>query len=171
MSSATLLENQIKDKLQIKWVAARRLAQEGKDRLGISNSDGREDEVLLEALKIFQGLSPSEQEEMKLSPGEVDEPDWKRKAREQAEKREKEWDEAAAIAKAKRDEEAAARARTEAVERGEPVEEISGPKRVTRVTKTTAGGKADEEMIETLTEEKLDGQRIKVTKVVCCTIL
>ena len=173
------VENQIKDKLHIKWVAARKLASQAQESLGIASTDelkGREDEVLLQALKMFRELSGSEQDEMRLPPENAtspsSEPDWKRKAREQAERREKEWDEAAAALQAKRDEEAAAAARSAAIARGEPVEEISGPKRVTKVTKTTGDGKQTEiEVIETVTQEKLDGHTIKYTKVECCIIL
>ena len=86
------LENLVKQKLDIKWIDARRLVQEAQVALGIAKRDvgERQDEVLEEALEIFEDLPPEEQDEMR-APEEVTEPEWKRKAREQAEKREQEW--------------------------------------------------------------------------------
>ena len=160
------LENTVKDKLGIKWVCARDLVHQAREKLSnrVTDEDDDdssvdEDEVLLETLKIFQALSNKQQDEMRL-PEQVVEPDWKEKAKAQAERRERQWEE-----------EEATRAREEAFARGEAVEdEIQGPKKIIRVTKVTKDGN-DTEVVETITQEKLDGYHVKHTKVQCCTIL
>jgi hypothetical protein len=165
MTSA--LENNIKDRLGIKWVDARRLREDAQDALGItiSGSEGREEDVLLEAQKRFESLSSAEQEERRVPEGGDDEPEWNRKAREQAERREREWEEQANAVKKKQE-------REEAIARGEPVEdEIKGPKKIIQVTRTTKDGDFDPEVVEIITQEKLEGHHIKYTKVTCCTLL
>ena len=163
------LENTVKDKLGIKWVCARDLVQQARTKLDANRDDDDddysvdEDEVLLETLKIFQALSNKEQEKMRV-PEQTLEPDWKQKAKAQAERRERQWEEDEAARQA-------AIAREEAIARGEQVEdEVQGPKKIIRVTKVTKDGK-DTEVVETITKEKLDGCHIKHTKVQYCTIL
>jgi hypothetical protein len=162
---STTLDNNIKDTLGIKWVDARRLRVDAQNALGLSGSEGREEEILLEAQKKFESLSAADQETMRLPEGGDDEPEWNRKAREQAERREREWEVQAASAKKKQE-------REEAIARGEFVEEeIKGPKKIIKVTRTTKDGDCDPEVVETITQEKLEGHQIKYTKVTCCTLL
>jgi hypothetical protein len=89
---------------------------DAQDALGISGSEGREEDVLLEGQKKFESLSSAEQEEMRVPEGGDDEPECNRKAREQAERREREWEEQANVAKKKHE-------REEAIAREEPVED------------------------------------------------
>jgi hypothetical protein len=96
------IESTIQKKLGIKWVDAKRLVQQAADNCEIRNAsdipEDRVDEVTTEAYEIFEDLDEEEKARMRLgSPDsaavtdDAPEPDWKRKAREQAERREAEW--------------------------------------------------------------------------------
>ena len=128
-----------------------------------------DDEILLQCLKLFMSLPDEKQAEMRLDENknnntgagvaEAEEPAWQQKAREQAEKREREWEKQAAIEQAQE----------EAIARGEPI--IKGPQKITKVTKTTEGDAVATEVLETIEHETLDGVHVKYTKVQCCAIL
>lgn len=170
------LEGKVKEKLGIKWTAAKKIAQDAKGSLP---AEAKIDEVLAEAELIFYNLPPAEQDEMLVKPKGVaaaeaaeNEPAWKKKAREQAERREAEWDkkykdeleEAAAAEKYKENQEALARGEN-------PLPEINGPKKVTRTTRTTINGDV-EEVVHEIEQEAIDRPTVKMTKVEykCCTI-
>jgi hypothetical protein len=89
-------EEAIKKKLNIKYVGAQRLIAEAKQNLSIAPGDTaaedeRFDEIVDEAANIFQDdLTEQEQKEMRVSDVKP-ESDFVRKAREAAEKRERQW--------------------------------------------------------------------------------
>lgn len=148
---STTVEDAIKERLGIKWIHAKRLAEEAKSNLGENCKD---DQVVEEAVKIFNRLKKAEQKEMLVSKSS--EPDWKRKARQQTEKREQHWDPAA---------------RQGTITRVGPTSEgIKGPKKTITVTKTTRNGDSAPEIVETVTHEELQDNKIKHTTV-HCTIL
>jgi hypothetical protein len=166
--STALMENTVKDKLGIKWVCARTIVNQALTELDMDDGDidEWEDEVLLQCLRIFQSLRSAEQDEMRVTEQDGSEPAWKKKARHQAEKRERQWEIDAAEQKSKEKEEVA---REERIARGEP--EIKGPKKITRVTKLTTRGDATS-LVETETHAKLEGVHVKHTKkVFFCSIL
>lgn len=181
-SKATILENKIKDKLGIRWVDARKFAQNAQTTLGIGDDEleDHEDEILLEALKAFVSLPKEEQESMRKKKSEAsEEPEWKRKAREQAERREREWE---AKAAAEKSAQSAAAAETKVVTDNKeptiikttegPQQEISGPKKIVRVTKTVTQSNGDTQTAETIDHKPLQGPSVKVTRTqVCCTIM
>jgi hypothetical protein len=85
-------ENAIKQRLNIKYVDAKKLLQEAKENLGIEGPIGdREDEVIEEACEIFEDMEPEEQESMRNTGSAGGEPEWKRKALAAAAKREQQW--------------------------------------------------------------------------------
>jgi len=77
----------IKTKLSIRYIDARRLAQEAAQGLA---SGATEANIVEEACELFEDLGHEEQEAMKAAADA--EPEWKRKALEQAERREREWE-------------------------------------------------------------------------------
>jgi hypothetical protein len=104
------LESIVQKRLIIKWVDAKRLIVDALRNCEISNSNGsgipmnRQDEIIEEAYEIFADLAATERDQMRLSSnnrtsrddgdnaeGTTNEPEWKRKARIQAERREAEW--------------------------------------------------------------------------------
>lgn len=185
-SNATILENKIKDKLGIRWVDARAFVQKAQDMLGIGDDEleEHEDEIMLESLKAFVALSDEEKQEMRRKKAEAtEEPDWKRKAREQAERREREWEERAAAEKlaqtvneSKPDTAACtnnsnAEPTVTTITRG-PEQEISGPKKVVRVTKTIKHTNGDTKTVETTRHDPLQGPSVKITHTkVCCVVM
>lgn len=162
------LEDRVKKELGIKWVAAKQLIQQALDGLGDEVSD--EDEIFDEVCDIFEDLPPEEQEDMKLKKNIAsDEPDWKRKAREQAERREREFEERMANEAQKAEETTAGD-----IDAREPatVTTITTPPRrkvKTEVTKIKyVDGKAIKEVV---IEEREVGEPTKVTTYTCCVIL
>lgn len=89
------VENLVKQRLGIKYIDAKRLTEEAEDLLKGEDVPITEEDVVEEAVALFEEMTLEEQEAMKI-PEESGEPEWKRKAREQAERREKEWAEAEA---------------------------------------------------------------------------
>ena len=95
------VENAIKNHLQLKWVHARDLARQAKDNLSIRDNidEPTNEQIIQEVSAIFAGLDPPEQAKMRApvdgqapaTEGAVVEPEWRRKAREQAERRHQEW--------------------------------------------------------------------------------
>ena len=99
------LESIVQKRLNIKWVDAKRLIQDALRNCEVSSSDNggipmhRQDEIIEEACEIFADLTMMEQDQMRQVHTENkshnvkvnDEPEWKRKARIQAERREAEW--------------------------------------------------------------------------------
>jgi hypothetical protein len=110
------LTEALADKLNLKWVAAKRLIADAKKNCEIDGEipSYRNEEVMEEACELFKDLSKREQSSMLRSsssststssdnmnkqqkqkqphtPSQTPEPDWKRKAREHAERREAEW--------------------------------------------------------------------------------
>jgi hypothetical protein len=102
------LESIVQKRLNIKWVDAKRLINDALKNCEISNNTGssgipmnRQDEIIEEACEIYADLTVTEQDQMRLSNEKDDvasksecpanEPEWKRKARIQAERREAEW--------------------------------------------------------------------------------
>jgi hypothetical protein len=97
------IESTVQKKLGIKWVDTKRLVQQAAENCEIRNAsdipEDRVDEVTTEVYEIFEDLDEDEKASMRLgSPDSTaaaadvaSEPDWKRKAREQAERREAEW--------------------------------------------------------------------------------
>lgn len=108
-----ILEEKLKQQLDLKYSAASKLLKEARQNLEIGPDEeldrAREEELLDEAIIIYEDdLTPEEQEAMKQgspstmtsggSPGdgnggEVVEAEWRRKARLAAERREQEWEE------------------------------------------------------------------------------
>jgi hypothetical protein len=179
-SNATLFENKIKDKLGIRWVDARRLVQDAQKQLSISDDQliENEDEIMLAVLKSFVALPKEEQEALRRKKVEAaEEPEWKRKAREQAEKREREWEAQAAAEKAAQN--ASQKSETETtspeptittIKRG-PEAEIHGPKKVVKVTKTVKHNNGDIRTVETTRHDSL-GPSVTVTHTkVCCVVM
>lgn len=135
------VESTVQQRLGIKWVDAKRLVQDAARNCeinGLESTRNREEEVIEEACELFEDLDDAEKARMRISSPAVDndsaaaaagvEPAWKRKAREQAERREAEWQakEAAAANNEK------VREKLRAV--GVPEEEIQGTK-VTSIRK------------------------------------
>jgi hypothetical protein len=104
------VESIVQKRLNIKWVDAKRLVRDAmhncellsKQQQQHSNNEiptHRQDEVIEEACEIFADLTSDEQDQMRLNTttattdNDIDdtEPEWKRKARIQAERREAEW--------------------------------------------------------------------------------
>jgi hypothetical protein len=111
------LTESLADKLNLKWVAAKRLIADAKKNCEIEGEIPacRKEEVMEEACELFKDLSKREQSSMLRSATSAPssssdnsnknnskqkqkqqspappEPDWKRKAREHAERREAEW--------------------------------------------------------------------------------
>ena len=108
-TSINQLEGIVQKRLNIKWVDAKRLIDDALRNCEITNPNGsseipmnRQDEIIEEACEIFADLTTTEQEQMRLPnnddttftskrDGSTTEPEWKRKARIQAERREAEW--------------------------------------------------------------------------------
>lgn len=183
-SNATILENKIKDKLGIRWIDARKFAQDAQKTLNIGDDEleNYEAEMLLEALKAFVSLPKEEQESMRQKKVEAsEEPQWKRKAREQAERREREW-EAKVAAEKNAEQQSAIESQEEIVPANNeptitkvtqgPQQEVKGPKKIIRVTKTVTDNNGNTKISETIDHEPLDGPGIKITRTqVCCVIL
>lgn len=182
-SNATILENKIKDKLGIRWVDARRFVQNAQAVLGIGDDEleDHEDEIMLESLKAFVSLSKEEQEAMRRKKAEAAaEPEWKRKAREQAERREREW-EARAAAEKLAQSGPVIESKPDIMNHEDPTvtkitqgprQEISGPKKVVRVTKTVKQSNGDTKIVETTQHDPLKGPSVKVTHTkVCCAVM
>ena len=187
-SNATILENKIKDKLGIRWVDARAFSQKAQEKLGIGNDEleEHEDEMMLESLKAFVALSSEEKETMRRKKAEAaEEPEWKRKAREQAERREREWEERAAAEKLAQSESSkpadtatdtvlnnsSAEPTITKITQG-PEQQINGPKKVVRVTKTVTHSNGDTKTIETTKHDPLQGPSVKITHTkVCCVVM
>ena len=165
------LDDSLKKKLGIKWKDAKRLIEEAKESLGYEQGpwdEEQEEEILEEATFIFEDYTPEEQEAMKVPDAEK-EPDWKRKAREQAEKREREWEEQAAAERRRREQEALAAAH--AAQNGGKPEAPKGHAVPTRVT-TIKRGMNGEEIVEERIETKIiDPSTAHKHTVYCCTIL
>jgi hypothetical protein len=105
------LTETLADKLNLKWVAAKRLIADAKKNCEIEGEIPacRNEEVMEEACELFKDLSKREQSSMlrsatsdnnnknnskqkqKQQSPDLPEPDWKRRAREHAERREAEW--------------------------------------------------------------------------------
>ena len=102
------LESIVQKRLNIKWVHAKQLIHDALRNCEIISDDdsksttiplSRQDEIIEEACEIFSDLTTTEQDQMRLqttkeTPSNDDqesEPEWKRKARIQAERREAEW--------------------------------------------------------------------------------
>lgn len=87
----TSIESLVKQKLGIRYVDAKRLVEEATKVCEIDGPvpTSRTDEVVEEACELFGDLPASEQQQMRQQANE--EPDWKRRAREQAERREAEF--------------------------------------------------------------------------------
>ena len=103
------LESIVQTRLNIKWVHAKQLIHDALRNCEIISDDdsknttiplSRQDEIIEEACEIFSDLTTTEQDQMRLqttketTPSNDDqesEPEWKRKARIQAERREAEW--------------------------------------------------------------------------------
>lgn len=92
------LETAVAEKLNIKWVDAKRLVTEAIVNVEIEGEVplDREEEVLEEACELFEDLEEHEKAAMRKPKGPAmnengEEPEWKRKARENAERREAEW--------------------------------------------------------------------------------
>lgn len=87
-------EDAVKQKLEIKWIEAKRLVHWSKEELGLDVDDecpsGWEDQCIDNALDLYKRLSPSDQASMKAT-FQTYEPAWKVKAVEQAMKREQQW--------------------------------------------------------------------------------
>lgn len=164
------IENTIKQKLRIKWIDARRLAQEAQVSLGIEGYAGdREVEILEEAIRIFEALDQEEQEEMQISAkdGLADDNEWKRKAQEAAERREREFHEREAqdikLRKSRRKS-----GDSEVIEHEELMDGTSKVKRVRRLSsKPTRRVVQDPDEIENADEEN-----VKFTShAICCNVL
>lgn len=104
------IEDTVKQKLGIRWLDAKRLVQdavrncaidmEGPNYKKNSIPADREKEVIAEACELFEDLDEAEKDQMRKSRADeknaiaadgVPEPEWKRKAREHAERREAAW--------------------------------------------------------------------------------
>lgn len=83
------IDENVKNKLNIKYKDAKKLVEEARDVLG---SDATDDQIIQEACDIFEDMPKQEQEAME-TPIQSEEPEWKRKAKEQAARREAEWEE------------------------------------------------------------------------------
>lgn len=206
MTRTTLIADKVKDRLGIRYTAARMLTQQAQNEVDNQTDANREmlskatrrnvdatatmtathlneeeERILHRVVEIFHSLPKSKQEEMLVVELENDthqknEPDWQRRAREQALKREQEWEEAAEARKQELErqerERAATNVRTEGnVTRIEPTETIAGPKRVTTTTKRIQHENGEEEIVEIVTQERMEDNKIKYTKVTCCSIL
>mmetsp|Transcript_3082 Transcript_3082/g.4155 ORF Transcript_3082/g.4155 Transcript_3082/m.4155 type:complete len:172 (-) Transcript_3082:156-671(-) len=148
------LEDQLKDRLNLKYKAASKLVQEAKDDLGVSGvvKPDRENEVLGVATSKFNELPKYEQEEMvvggdgdisnELVPGET--PEWQQKAKAAAEKREAEWAAAAAA-----DDNHAISGTSPDIQQ----QQQQLPPNVVKQTVTTRIGK-EEPTVDTVTQEK-----------------
>ena len=90
-------ESVVQKELGIKYVDARKLVHEAQASLGIQGAAGdREQEVIDEAIEIFEDLDAQEQDAMRVNSSGGDS-EWKQKAKAAAERREKEWAEQAAM--------------------------------------------------------------------------
>jgi len=158
--SENKLETNIQEQLNIKWVAARDLARRAQTKLGIADADlnKRENEVLSQALKMYRKLSAKEKREIALlEQAKSSEPAWRRKARQQAERRERHWKQ-----------EAEERRRQEAIERGEDASDFVfvGPHKITKITRTIQeDGRT--RVVEEVNGEKIERENIKVTRYTC----
>jgi hypothetical protein len=91
------LENAVADKLGIKWVDAKRLVKQAILNVEIEGPVvpvDREEEVLEEACEIFEDLEEHEKAAMRKPQSQSnnsEEPEWKQKAIENAQRREAEW--------------------------------------------------------------------------------
>ena len=102
------IENTVQQRLGIKWVDAKRLVLDATRNCEINDCSiipaDRNEEVIEEACEIFNDLDEAEQARMRKSLADEDsaaaaaatittreEPAWKRKAREHAERREAAW--------------------------------------------------------------------------------
>lgn len=88
----TNLADAVKKKLGIKWVDAKALVERAMESCEIQGDTvpkNREDEVLEEAIELFEDLDEAEQERMRQEANE--QPAWKVKALRAAEKREEEF--------------------------------------------------------------------------------
>lgn len=96
----TSVESTVQKKLGIKWVDAKNLVHQATVACEISSGipSDRTEEVINEACEIFADLDEAEQKRMRLpepsnggTGGIGEESDWRQKAREQAERRDAEW--------------------------------------------------------------------------------
>ncbi len=107
-ATSNQLESIVQKRLNIKWVHAKQLIRDASRNCEIIADDNsksiaiilnRQDEIIEEACEIFSDLTTTEQDQMRLhhsketpsNDDEDSEPEWKRKARIQAERREAEW--------------------------------------------------------------------------------
>jgi hypothetical protein len=93
---ATSVESQVQQRLQIQWVYTQELVQEARRRRQDTPSDDEEYEIkdrdiVDDACDLFAGLSAEEQARRKIGANDHEEPEWKRKIREKAERQEAEW--------------------------------------------------------------------------------
>jgi hypothetical protein len=132
------IQDQVKKKLNIKWVNARELTDEAIRVLHIDPRDAdtireREDDILEEACEIFEDLTPEEQNAMRIpesadgEEGSSSAPDWKKKAMATAAKREKEWADQVQRERDEADEKARRAEHEEKVKRGEILEDGYAP--------------------------------------------
>jgi len=91
------VQDVVKQKLKIRWVDARKLSCQAQSDLGIQDEEeenARQDEIVKQAIAIFNLLSTQEQDEMRIAENhKKQESELIRRAREQAEKREREFEE------------------------------------------------------------------------------
>lgn len=166
MAPSKSVEDVIKTRLGIKWSAAKELAAQAAADIKESTgqSDIEDDEIVEEACDIFEDLDEDEKEEMRLSAQPV-EPHWKRKAREQAEKREREFDreqQAQAVA--------AAGPTVKVVEVDEDGRKVEPKKRKVR-TEVTRIKRVNGKEVKEVTYEERELEPTSVKTVYCCTIL
>ncbi|KAL7568781.1 hypothetical protein ACA910_018710 [Epithemia clementina (nom. ined.)] len=97
-AAATRVEDQLKEQLNLKYSAASKLIQEARNKSRDDISD--EDLVKVAAASFHKNYNKKQQEEMRVPADGTDknggeEPEWQRKARLAAERREQEWQAAA----------------------------------------------------------------------------
>jgi hypothetical protein len=95
-SNSGTIQDQVKQKLGIKWVHARDLTNQAIAALHIDSNDRsiieeRNNDIIDEACELFADLSPAEQEKMKIPADDSNQSDFKKKAMATAAKREQEW--------------------------------------------------------------------------------
>lgn len=160
--SGSALQQKVQQRLGVKYVAAKQLTDQALDALGMTNQEYDEDIVVDTTERIFSNLSAEQQNEMRLkanSDGDNNdennkaEPEWKRKARLAAEKREYEWKLAQQQGQQADDEQGnAPRAATSLHQSGEDEPLQPGQTRVTSSTTTSS---------TTTTTVSKEGQPIK----------